>query len=142
MPRLTRDEKKAAREAAGLRFRQWAQPIVKASGLGNTEIANRAQELARRSGDENGGFDKSAVSHWLDGLNVPEPRNALLFARALDADPIDALHAAGHDYLIETLVEIIKAHDAAKARGEDPTGTYRDYLDDASSEPEARGSAG
>lgn len=130
MPRSSRDEKKAAREAAGLRFRQWAEPIVKASGLGNTEIANRAQELVRRSGDEEGrAFDKSAVTHWLDGLYVPEVRNTLLFARVLNADPVDALHAAGHDYLIAQLIELVQAQGAEREPGQSLTEKYRAYFE-------------
>jgi hypothetical protein len=129
MARPTRDERKAAREAAGKRFGAYLAPLMKARGLGPTEVAERARALG-------GTFYKGNVSYWAAGDGAPEPHNALLLAEVLGGDPIDALHAAGHDYLIRTLIDIVKAHDAAKERGEDPTVRYRSYVQPQPTESE------
>lgn len=54
-------------------------------------------------GDESGravaqliGQSESAISRWKTGAVVPEPRQAVAFARAFERNPIEALIAAGY----------------------------------------------
>lgn len=137
MARPTRDEKKAARAAAGKRFGAWLTQLMKQRGLGPTEVAARAHALG-------GTFHKGTVSHWAAGDGAPDQNNTLILARVLDADPISFLHAAGHDALIADIIAIVKAYDAAKERGEDPFEGYRGHPDDTDGDGQsaARGSTG
>lgn len=55
------------------------------------------------SGDDSGrtvaaliGQSESAISRWKNGTVVPEPRQAVAFARAYKRNPLEALVAAGY----------------------------------------------
>jgi hypothetical protein len=42
------------------------------------------------------GQSESAISRWKNGTVVPEPRQAVAFARAYERNPLEALIAAGY----------------------------------------------
>lgn len=86
-----------------------------------------AADIEKRSGGE---ITRATVSKWLNGHVVRvSARPALTVARVLGQDRLEALHAAGHDVLVEEIKEIV-------------AGTYEDAREpardeDASPEPTA-----
>ena len=97
MPRQTREQRQAARAAAGARFSAWVAPRMKALGLGPTEVVRRVAEFGIT-------LDKGSVSHWVAGDYPPEPEGAAYLARVLNEDPVEAMREAGHDALVDALL--------------------------------------
>lgn len=96
MPRQTRDERNAAKAAAGARYARWLAPKMAARRLGPTEMAQRAADLGAS-------LDKGSVSHYAAGDYPPDPQNAALMARILDEDPAESLREAGHGAIVDAL---------------------------------------
>lgn len=58
-------------------------------------------ELARRDWKyddlaQRAGVSRASISRWVNGIELPESKNALKLADALDANPDDVLVMAGH----------------------------------------------
>jgi transcriptional regulator with XRE-family HTH domain len=58
-------------------------------------------ELARRDWKyadlaERAGVSRASISRWVNGIELPESKNAVKLADALDANPDDVLAMAGH----------------------------------------------
>lgn len=100
MARQTRDEKKAARQAAAQHFAAWLDPLMRARGLGPTEVAARARKVG-------GTFHKGTVSHWAAGDGAPDAINTLIIARIFECDPVEALRAAGHHTIADQIDALV-----------------------------------
>lgn len=96
MPRQTREERNAAKAAAGARYGRWLAPKMAARRLGPTEMVQRAADLGAT-------LDKGSVSHYAAGDYPPDPQNAALIARILGEDPTESLREAGHGAIVEAL---------------------------------------
>lgn len=105
MPRPTRDQRRAAKAATAAAWATWLAAALSESATTASELAAAAALL--RPG-ENAPFNKSAVSHWVNGDSSVSPENALLVARVLHRDPVEALRAAGHHTLADRIVELVK----------------------------------
>jgi len=88
MPPEARDRRRAKR---GEIAQQWARWLKDALAAHQPPMA--AADLARKSG---GALDTGKITHWTNGDNTAAPDSAILVARLLCRDPVDALRAAGH----------------------------------------------
>jgi hypothetical protein len=96
MPRPPREQRRAELARTAQLWGQWLRSALTEHP---TEI-KMLVELGNRAGAR---FDKTAVSKWLAGDNAADPTNAVVIARILGRDPLEALRAAGHHTLAETL---------------------------------------
>jgi len=79
-----------------LQFGLWLDGIMKAQDIRNFELV----EMAARIG---GTFKPGHVNHWRNGDNTAAPKHAIIIARALGLDPVEALRAAGHDPIADEM---------------------------------------
>jgi transcriptional regulator with XRE-family HTH domain len=63
----------------------WAEYVQRATaGMSQQQIADKT------------GLEKTGISRWLRGMNVPRAESVVTFARCLGLPPVDALIAAGY----------------------------------------------
>lgn len=91
------DEDRASRTqnrlAAAQRWRDWLVPAMERAKM-------RQIDVVRNS---NGQLQPAVVSKWVNGEFSASPQYAVLVARILDADPIEALKAAGHHDIVAAM---------------------------------------
>jgi hypothetical protein len=112
MPRQTREERAARKSATGRRWAAWLKPAMAESGIGPSELAERAAPVIRALDPDDEGFDKSSVSHWLNEEYGAKYNSVIAIAQVLGRDPIPALREAGHEG-IAALAEKMRADAAA-----------------------------
>jgi hypothetical protein len=96
MSRPPREQRRAELARTAQHWGNWLRSALTERGM---EI-KMLVELGNRAGAR---FEKTAVSKWLAGDNAADPTNAVVIARILGRDPLEALRAAGHHTLADTL---------------------------------------
>lgn len=96
MPRETASERRVRRAKIALQWGQWLTEAMDAENV-------RTFELVARGGRLGGTFESGGVTHWRNGDNTADADQAVIVARALRRDPIDALRASGHDALADEM---------------------------------------
>lgn len=86
MPRAGREQQEQERQENARRWAAWLNPALKESGW-------IPATLAAQSG---GAISRQVASKWTNADHAPVPRLAILTARLLGRDPVEALRAAGH----------------------------------------------
>lgn len=98
MPTAGRDRRREQQAENAQRWRTWLTTAM-------TQTRATQKDIVEGS---DGTIDKGSVSNWVNGKNPASAESALTVARILDRDPMDALHAAGHDALAEALAEAVE----------------------------------
>lgn len=95
MPTAERHQRKEQRAETARRWAAWLTAAMAARRLEPKDVIAAA----------GGAIDKGSLSHWMAGDNPASPDAAVIVARVLDRDPVEALRAAGHDILAEAVAE-------------------------------------
>lgn len=95
MPTAGRDQRRAQRAETAQAWAAWLNAAMAARHLEPKDVIASA----------GGAIDKGSLSHWMNGTNPASPEGAVIVARVLDRDPVEALRAAGHDILAEAITE-------------------------------------
>lgn len=93
--------------------------------LGAAGGADAVLELAVSS---NGGIPARTAQAWVTGEHTAAPTSAMLAARLLGADELEALRAAGHHGLAEQVEWIVRARNSGAAHDAPDSGGARASL--------------
>ena len=108
MPRPSRDDRRAELARTAQRWGQWLSAALAEQNL---EI----KQLVDLAGQAGATFDKSNVSKWRAGDSSADPTNAVIIARVLGRDPLEALRVAGYDLLANQLAARPSVDDVLRA---------------------------
>lgn len=94
MPDQSRESLRAQQDELARRIaRQWGDWLVQT----RTARQKRPIDLVRAASAIGEKLTTGQISNWESGSNRASPESARLVAKLLDADPVEALRAAGHD---------------------------------------------
>jgi hypothetical protein len=122
MPRAGREQQERERRANAERWAAWLTPALARAGW-------RPADLAAASDGE---ISRQVASKWTNADHAPVPKLAILTARLLKRDAIEALRAAGHEEIARFAEELRADPPAAlikremEAIGDDP---WLDWLE-------------
>lgn len=97
MPTAGREHRREQRIETAQRWGTWLTTAMNQARLEPRDIINRAA----------GAIDKGSLSRWMHGENTASVEGALIVARILDRDPVEALRAAGHDAVADHLAQSV-----------------------------------
>lgn len=126
MPATPRDRRREERAEVARQWATWLKDALKDARLTAAELI----------GKSDGDLDDGKVSHWTQADNSASVQGALLVARLLGRDPVEALRAAGHNAVAESLAQSI-AEAQTRTRADLEAG-LREHLADLDEELKGR----
>lgn len=83
-------------------WQAWYTQAMDESGKGTAQIETEAAAYRPRAR-----INRQLISKWRNGEHSASPESALIIARVLDRDPVEALRAAGHHTIADQIDALV-----------------------------------
>jgi hypothetical protein len=98
MPATSRDRRREELAQAAQRWARYLKQALDDAGMTAAELIDKSS----------GALDSGKVTHWTQADNKASAEGALVVARILGLDPVEALREASQDVLAEALAEAVE----------------------------------
>ena len=105
----SRETRREQQEAVARRWAQWLVRTREARNKRPIDLVEAAAAIGEK-------LTTGQLSNWESARNTASPESARLVAKLLDADPVEALRAAGHDDWADFATELRGGETGAAAR--------------------------